>query len=358
MPSVYLDESGNTGANLLDIEQPIFSLSSNIYSDEQAAELLSKLGSQQGEAEIKFSSLKRSRAGRARLVDFFRSELLIGDYVKTSIFHKDFMIVTKIVDMLFENFAHANGVDLYKDGANIAMSNMLYICLPNSCSEDTLKSFKESFITMVRVRSEESIEGFYNSASELHEARTSDLLVDELLIIKNYPRDLLDLALTNDASYNLDPAIPALFMHCHEWGMAIGEFDVIHDASKPIANSIDFFNRFMDDQQETVVAGYDRRTFELPLKASGISFADSRAVSQVQVSDIIAGATVYCAKSKISQEENELTRVLDILFEESNILLSPIWPTTAITPDDLGTNIGGGSNPAAATAEFLRSTFN
>lgn len=40
MSIIYCDEAGNTGANLLDPEQPVFVLASNDFSAEEAGNLL------------------------------------------------------------------------------------------------------------------------------------------------------------------------------------------------------------------------------------------------------------------------------------------------------------------------------
>lgn len=67
IPSLYFDESGHTGENLLDENQPIFTLASVKLESGQADELLSVLPPSQG-VEHKASSLTRSDRGRAGLI--------------------------------------------------------------------------------------------------------------------------------------------------------------------------------------------------------------------------------------------------------------------------------------------------
>ncbi|WP_439845226.1 DUF3800 domain-containing protein [Aeromonas veronii] len=40
IPTIFFDESGNTGSNLLDPDQPVFTLSSCIFSDKESEMLL------------------------------------------------------------------------------------------------------------------------------------------------------------------------------------------------------------------------------------------------------------------------------------------------------------------------------
>ncbi len=355
MTSVYIDESGNSGANLLDKEQPVFALASNNFSLDQSKELLSLLKSSQGNGEIKFSSLKSSNASRKRLINFFNSGLITAKSVRVSIYHKEFMVVTKLVDILIENLLHKQGIDLYKDGANIGMSNMLFYCLPVFCSKEALECFYEKFIFMVRYQGEEHIQAYYSAIRVLYDSCVDKDFSVYLLNLIDYPRELLNVAISNGGSYNLDPAIPSLFIHCCAWGEKSGEFEVVHDASKPISNSLALFKQLMNSQQDRVIAGYDRRSFELPLKSTGILLVDSKTTPQVQVSDVLAGAACYFAKSLIEPNNNDLTEVLHQIFDQDSILLPPIWPTPAVTPVELGTDGGGGVNPLNGIVHFLTS---
>jgi hypothetical protein len=54
--TIYCDEAGNTGANLLDPDQPFFLLASNDFSSSEADALLEHVRSGQG-GEPKFSVL-------------------------------------------------------------------------------------------------------------------------------------------------------------------------------------------------------------------------------------------------------------------------------------------------------------
>lgn len=45
VPNIYFDESGNTGSNLLDPNQPVFSLASCSFSDNDARNLIGLLNS-------------------------------------------------------------------------------------------------------------------------------------------------------------------------------------------------------------------------------------------------------------------------------------------------------------------------
>src|SRR5579871_270540 len=126
---VAFDESGNTGQNLLDAAQPTFALASVCLTEAEIAELTSSLASV-SRTEMHFTRLKGNRASQIQLATLFQSSLISTDHAKVCIFHKRFMVTTKIVDMLVEPLLHRSGLDLYEQGANLAMSNLWHMAMP------------------------------------------------------------------------------------------------------------------------------------------------------------------------------------------------------------------------------------
>ena len=137
---VAFDESGNSGANLLDSEQPVFVLSSVHFTDDEAGNLI-----ETNSDEMKFSKLKRSSKGKRKIINILNSELLNDDIVLVSAVHKRFMVITKMVDLLIEPMLYKSGFDLYERGANIAMANMLYFCMPAFIGSEAFEAIQTAF---------------------------------------------------------------------------------------------------------------------------------------------------------------------------------------------------------------------
>lgn len=353
IPAIYLDESGNTGSNLLDPDQPVFTLASCIFSKEESEQLL-KLIDSNSPHEAHFKNLRRRKSGQNGIVSLMSSKLLDVKNVKINIFLKEFMITTKIVDLLIEHMMHLMGEDLYLNGRNIALSNMLYYCLPTFCDKDLVQSMYKSFVIMIREQGKENIENFYDDVEKVKESSSSESFkqdIDLILSTKNCIND----ALNGIDKFSLDPSIPALFSHCAQWGNAYPKgFHIIHDDSHSIEKQRLLFAQFMDWTQDEVELGYDRRKYKLPLKGKSLKFASSEDYSQIQVADIIASSFSYWAAG-VSRGEAQ-----DYLFLELNKLdldrfigHNKIWPTMDVTPEDLGTVHDGGLNAADYTPFFL-----
>ncbi|APK31673.1 DUF3800 domain-containing protein [Escherichia coli] len=354
VPNIYFDESGNTGSNLLDPNQPVFSLASCSFSDNDARNLIGLLNSR-SPLEAHFKNLKRRKNGQDAIIRFMSSKLINTNNIKISIFLKDFMITTKIVDILIEHMMYLTGEDLYLNGRNIALSNMLYYCLPTFCDKDLVAEMYSSFVNMIRGQEQEQIDKFYSDVENVRESSSHEQFKRDVDLIFQ-TRNVIHDALNGVDKLSLDPSIPALFAHCVQWGNDYPKgFHIIHDDSHSIEKQKLLFAQFMDWSQSDVELGYDRRKFNLPLEGKSLIFANSEEHLQLQVSDIIASSFSYWAAG-VSRGETE-----DYLFLELNKLNldrfignNKIWPTMDITPEELGTVHTGGLNAANNIPFFLQ----
>ena len=352
-PDIFFDESGNTGGNLLDSTQPFFTLSSSSINKPDALKALELTGSK-SPTEAHFKTLRRRKSGQDGIIRLLESKYVNEENVKIFLVDKKYMLTTKIVDILIETWCFNRGLDLYKNGQNLALSNVYYFCFPAFCGEEKTDKMYQKFMSMVRNQTPESIDEFYTSVDELKACSSDKRFVDtinRISITKNEIDDILE-----DVEKNtLDPSIPSLFKHCIEWGKLYPNgFYIKHDDSKAITEQQDIFNKFMDISKITEVYGYDRRTFELPIKARSLTFHSSQEYPQLQIADIVASAAAYyvnCLKRNELDDYlfKELKRIkIDNYFKDM-----VIWPTTYVTPQELGTVYTGGLNPANGVAEYL-----
>jgi hypothetical protein len=350
-PTIFLDEAGNTGAALTDASQPVFVLTSTDMTNDEAEDALKLVRTPQAN-EAKFTSLRKSVAGRRRLLDLIASEALDPRRVKSMVTHKRFMVVTKLVDIIEETLVHASGIDLYKRGANLALSNLHYYVSPVFCGQGRFDEFLESFVEMVRRPSAEAKGRFFRAARSMYDACSNEEHKSSFAPYI-YAERHIDNILDKMTFLALDPAIPSFFVHCTVWGAQIGgPFHTVHDASKPVAAEKATFEAMMNPKIEPAVIGYDRRKFEFPLKATGITFADSRDYPALQLADVVAGATAHWALSLARGQPDELADALDAVGIR-RFAFGALWPSPDVTPEALGTEKTGGVNAVEHMANAL-----
>jgi hypothetical protein len=352
-PLVVLDEAGNTGQDLTNRDQPVFVQSSVMLNNIDTEKLLNILVPE-GNTEAHFKVLKRSSPGRKKILEAFESGLITIDNAKLSYIHKRFMVISKAVDLLIEPIMHEDGVDLYEQGGNIALSNMHYYCMPAFCGEKNTSIFYSFFVEMIREKTNKSYMDFYGHIQSMIKNCNNKDYRNYLMIFYITCNNIKYVLSTADI-VSLDPAIPLFVQHCAEWGKRLNKrFDIIHDESKPIANKAQLLSYLMAEDEKDVIVGYDRRKWGLPLKATGINFADSKVVKQIQIADILAGAGAYWANGYIDLEKqkDKFWKALNRISIEKYVFNS-VWPSTDMTAEELGTTEIGGINGADYVSELL-----
>ncbi|NOX09585.1 MAG: DUF3800 domain-containing protein [Gammaproteobacteria bacterium] len=352
METIAFDESGNTGADLLYKDQPIFALASSNLSLDEARELLNLVKTPQAK-EAKFSAIKKSNSGKRRIIEFLKQSTQYNKQIKTTIVHKKFMVTTKVVDILIETLAHRDGIDLYKDGANIALSNMHYYCMSLFCGKERTSEMLDSFIKMIRNKTTSSVDQFYYHAWQLYGATINKEYQVALSPILETEKLISEILVAVDSN-SIDPAIPAFYEHCANWGDKFEhEFDVLHDTSKPLFQEKDTLEALMSKDKTYEKIGYDRRSYTFPLRANGVVFCDSKNDERIQVVDLIASSSGYWAKGllEVNSQDQFWEQLNDIDLKQ--FVIGTLWPTPEVDPAKLGTNTGGGINAVDHITEHL-----
>ncbi|MFI8265775.1 hypothetical protein [Streptomyces sp. NPDC085665] len=98
--------------------------------------------------EPKYGSLARSSRERKALTRAF--EQLPEGSVRSSLVHKPFMVMTKLVDVLVEPLAHADGCNLYENRQALALAELLHLCGPILEDAAAYRQLQQAFVDWVR----------------------------------------------------------------------------------------------------------------------------------------------------------------------------------------------------------------
>jgi hypothetical protein len=346
-PLIAFDEAGNSGGNLLDPEQPTFVLASVHLSDEETDALLPPRA-----GEYKFATLKRSAPGRQAILDCLNSPILAEDRHLVSGFHKKFMAVTKMVDMLVEPLTHRDGINLYERGANIGLSNLWFYTMPVFLGRDVFDMLIERFVQMVREPSIRTIQKFYQLVDTAYRLHQKESYAGDFAVLLT-SRPIAESSIDDWDGSDLDPAIPAFFEHGAIWTERLNTpFSIVHDASKPIENEQIILEAMMSETEERVRIGFDRRKMLFPIAAKEIELRDSKLCRQLQVADLIASSVAHCLKTSILKKDDEFAKAL-LTSSVLNGSFKPLWPEMKITPEELGTEEVGGIDPNDHVGDYV-----
>lgn len=286
--NLYFDESGNTGDNLLDINQPYFCLASNNYSEDEAEKLLSYITTQAD--EIHFKTLIKSKTHQNSILKLFNDDLIGRDRIIYTYADKAFALLIRLVDALIEPHYFNYGIDFYGNQDNKWYSYALYFDLKN---ENKLIEYINLFQLMIRKRTEQSINQFYDFNNELFSTTKSDYLKAYLFLIAKSKSNLDHVSFKK---YSLDLATTSCLSIISTWNTYYDNIPtIIHDESKPIAENKTFLDKYRDKNE------VDRMNEEYGLnqpllRYSDIILADSKNHIQLQISDLIASTITYVYK--------------------------------------------------------------
>ena len=205
MVRIFLDESGFTGYDLFNEQQPAFVIASCRLDEKQAQDLKSQFFGKVRAAELKYSALSKRPAQQQIVIDFLRYVEDNKNIFKITVAHKRYALVCKCVDLLVETPAHEDGLDIYDRGFNLGLADLLLFALPAFGGAEFSSMLLLRFQEMLRLRTREAYDSFFAIVFQEHDNEELVQLLDWLKIAhfrygyslyQTIAEDALDLALT------------------------------------------------------------------------------------------------------------------------------------------------------------------
>ena len=285
--TVYCDEAGFTGENLLNRQQPFFAYASVAQEPQEAADLVDRLKRDyrvQG-GELKGSNLIRYSRGRRAIEDLIS---VAAQSAQIVVHHKEYCLATKFFEYAFEPLISEINSIFYSINFHKFVGNILYfnVLLSHERAQELSSRFEkavriddaelQAMFSVHSINDDDPIErlvsfGIYNRDSILRELRE----------VKQFGGWILELTLTS---------ISSLLAH---WGDRTDSLRVFCDASVPLRDQQGVINMMVGRTDRARVRFGRRQKSMLFNLAQPIEFVDSRATPGVQIADVFA--TVACA---------------------------------------------------------------
>ncbi len=326
--NIYFDESGYTGPDLLNPDQPVFAVASTNLSSDAAADLVRECFPGVRARELKHSQLRKRPRGQAQIIRLLLHVQRHAKDFAVSVYHKEYMLLAMLIDYWIEPAMHADGVNLNERGGNIALCNTMYVVLKSCLPDRQCQEFLRCGQAVLRDTRIENYRAFVQSvqvarehAKPLHEILWYFIVADRRLggyqNIRNLPDRITD------------PGTVHLMEHVVCWSQRTDQaLDIIHDESSKLSVERHVWDAIFSPDVAPSVVGQDRRTIRFPLPVGSVERANSRDHMQLQIADILAGAIAACLRvqaTRGSSHWSEYTQKLDeIDLLESGILIGGI----------------------------------
>ena len=325
--TIFSDESGYTGPNLTNMDQPYFVLATISFEEHEAKAIRDSIFSSVGTQELKHSSLARNIKRHPMVLEYLKYLQSCPHRFKLCVIDKEFATVAKIVDYLVESAAHKMGFDIYSNGYAFKIANLLHHLLVVSESSAYRSALLSRFEGMLRHGSKIRYDEFFDYIERPVASRELNRALDVVRSTRHFLVADEVLKIGSDA---LDVSFTSALTLMSEWRKETDQdFNLIHDMSSPMVKETKFWEALTDKSMEPTTIGYGPKTMRLPIGIAKTSFEDSRAWVGLQLADVLAGSV---ARSLTAQKQGKTDPYVSLV--SATALNLPAFASMPGTPED------------------------
>lgn len=309
--TIYCDEAGFTGNDLLSFDQPNFVYSSILIEPEEAKEIVQKMiiDHRVQSAELKGKALVNGRRGKRAAIWLLET---YHDRASLIAFNKRYSLAAKCYEYLFEPVLSSHSLLFYQVMFHRFIVNVLYLHF--FMGEKYSDKFLTDFQKTMRTLDFRELDGLIEMASSSTDV--SPFLRQILLfsyIHKDKIIEELNSLRENQATGNwiLELSITALFNLLTKWGERIEGMKVYCDESKPIVTNGDFFDVMINRQDKRYIR-IGKNTYPLTFNlAQPIQTVNSKNAPGIQIADVFASSLAYALKDTNEAFSQQCLEILD-----------------------------------------------
>ena len=345
---IYVDESGYTGANLLDPSQEWFCLATLRGTEEWAHSTKSEHFGKVKAQELKFGQLRKRYLKNCE--SFLRSlaeDESVQPVVKCYVFNKPYALLLKLLEHVVEPLLFEHGVNFYRNGRNVALANLLWCHLMAKGGKSLLREFLKPFQNTVASGDWSLMSATRDLAQNLSDDCESFALISEAIAIHQsrltaFPDGILDLAL------------PGLLRLLQAWrGSTTESLCVMHDQTRNMEAREELWTFLTSFERSHFFANSrDGGDVGFPIGLESTTFVSSQLHPGVQLADVMAGLLLHYIDGRLNHTQIP-TSVEELAYRGCIIHL---LPSQDVDPVKLGL-LGTDQNEAIEymTTELLRS---
>lgn len=308
--NVYFDESGNTGNDLLNEEQSVFTYAAIAINEDLAKKIVDTIKDNYNIQlkELKYSKLKKHLKGKAAILDILKK---IKDCSAVVCFNKRYALCAKFFEYIFEPCFSEYSSLFYMAGFHHYIANTLYnIYFQDDTHSDLLKEFWCLMKSPDKMIQAEQYFNKYKLLPKKIDMRSFEKLL-RVFITKNKStiwEELESVSGTEDIEkYTLDLTISSLILLCSEMSNRYKKINAIYDESKIINEHADILNKFTGKTLtfKNLNSLASRKLETINISKDSLVAQESKFSYSIQLADILAGATADAYKNK-DDDKNDM----------------------------------------------------
>lgn len=271
MECFRIDESGYTGFDLLNTEQPFQGATAIAINDDDAARLIKEHFPKLQADELKYSSLARRPNNHPRLLALQR-DILSNFKCVTYVCDKRFLLLLMFLDYAVEPFYYERGINFYEDGQNYSLASLLYVIGPSTLGGSSFDALLAAFQRAVKEKTPESLHSLIDSARMSNWQALPEALGPLALYAAPECLDAISApGVSTDAALVV---LQSLITRIEN--MAYGPYSVEHDRSKNLLTYNDLLQSLIDHDESIEFRQSEIAHIKFPLKLTSVTQVDSK----------------------------------------------------------------------------------
>ncbi len=290
MLTAYVDESGFTGGDLLNADQPFMALSALFIGEDDARALCAEHFASVQAPELKHAALSR-RPGYHPALLAVQRECLHKYGALSYIVNKRYMCVLKLLDDCVEPAWFANGLDFYANGRHLGLASLLTVAAPAFWSNERFEKLLRLYQIAIRDKTNIAIDTLCEYAQTLMKLELGKCLVP---LAQKHPAVISEIR--GEGSSDIAPSLLfGLLSKLEEYAAA--EYELVHDPSPGMKAYHGMLQILRNSPPQSFhISSLCRISY--PLKLSSVREADSKHSRGLQLADLLAGGIVASLRPK------------------------------------------------------------
>jgi hypothetical protein len=314
MKNVYIDESGYTGADLLNEDQPFQAAAAISISEEEAKAVIDKFFPNKKMLELKYKNLAKQTKNWENLL-LLQKELLQSFDCVTYICDKKFVLILQFIDYAVEPFYYDRGTNLYKDGVNYALASLVYYTGETMLGEKNFNDILRLFQHAMKSKTDIAVYGLIEKIKNTKWEELSECFGPLALATPSCIEAIQTKGVSTDAALivllALINKLETIFKN---------DYHIYHDRSKNLEQYNKILNKMIDheDNIEFKISGIASVKFPLSLKS--VTQVDSKDFFGVQLADVLVGGIIDASKAITKKKINEYNQEILKLYRDGQII--------------------------------------
>ncbi len=319
--TIYFDESGFTGNNLLDPAQPVFAYAGVAVDPADAFSLHSEMITRfqlQGD-ELKGKNLVQSNRGR-KAISWLLSECKNNTLVTIS--NKNFALAGKFYEYVFEPVLRYNNALFYAVGFHRFIATLLYVLF--EAKGEHARQILDNFEALMRTKDLSFLRQLLNPEGLVISFRNplDQILTFGLCHIDKIKEEINGLSEIDGVSrWALELTTTSLFWLLSLWSERFDTIEVCCDQSKPLYENQSAFDAMVGRTDRVYMKLGNQPEMALTYNlASPIVFLDSKESAGIQIADVITGSIAHAYKNPEEDYSKEWLGFAESMFTPLCIL--------------------------------------